>query len=62
MYPFPLFYSIKRMIGGDHMAATIEFQQAVGKVYFDGGLTDDGKLIRKSKMYKRITCTTRWSN
>ena len=50
------------MIGGDHMAATIEFQQAVGKVYFDGGLTDDGKLIRKSKMYKRITCTTRWSN
>ena len=36
------------------MAATIEFQQAVGKVFFDGGLTDDGKLIRKAKTYRFI--------
>ncbi|MEK5067135.1 DUF1659 domain-containing protein [Sporosarcina sp. FSL K6-1508] len=36
------------------MAATIEFQQAAGKVYFDGGLTEDGKLIRKSKTYRNI--------
>ncbi|WP_399629195.1 DUF1659 domain-containing protein [Sporosarcina sp. SG10008] len=25
-----------------------------GRVYLDGGLTDDGKLIRKSKMYRNI--------
>ena len=36
------------------MAATIEFQQAVGRVYFDGGSTEDGKLIRKSKTYRNI--------
>lgn len=34
--------------------AAIEFKQAVGRVYFDGGLTDDGKLIRKSKTYRNI--------
>ena len=33
---------------------TIEFKNAVGRVYFDGGLTDDGKLIRKSKTYRNI--------
>ncbi len=43
------------MKGGDHMAATIEFQQAVGRVYFDGGMTEAGKLIRKSKTYHNIT-------
>ena len=36
------------------MAATIEFQQAAGRVYFDGGLTEDGKIIRKSKTYRNI--------
>ena len=39
---------------GDHMAATIEFQQAADQVYFDVGLTDDGKLIHKSKTYRNI--------
>ncbi|WP_318617976.1 DUF1659 domain-containing protein [Sporosarcina sp. YIM B06819] len=33
---------------------TIEFKQAVGRVYLDGGLTEDGKLIRKSKTYRNI--------
>lgn len=36
------------------MAATIEFQQAAGRVYFDGGLTEGGKIIRKSKTYRYI--------
>ncbi|KAA0955510.1 DUF1659 domain-containing protein [Sporosarcina sp. ANT_H38] len=36
------------------MAATIEFQQAAGKVFFDGGLTEGGKLIRKAKTYRNI--------
>ena len=36
------------------MAATIEFQQAAGRVFFDGGLTEDGKMIRKSKTYRYI--------
>ena len=36
------------------MAATIEFQQAAGRVFFDGGLTEDGKLIRKAKTYRNI--------
>ncbi|MDW0117455.1 DUF1659 domain-containing protein [Sporosarcina thermotolerans] len=34
--------------------ATIEFRHAVGKVYFDAGMTEDGKLIRKSKSYRNI--------
>lgn len=34
--------------------ATIEFKNAVGRVYFDGGLTEDGRLIRKSKTYRHI--------
>lgn len=34
--------------------ATIEFKGAVGRAYFDGGLTVDGKLIRKSKTYRNI--------
>ncbi|NYF24674.1 DUF1659 domain-containing protein [Sporosarcina sp. JAI121] len=33
----------------------IEFKNAVGRLYFDGGLTEDGKLIRKSKTYSNIT-------
>ena len=36
------------------MAATIEFQQAAGRVYFDGGLTEGGKIISKSKTYRNI--------
>jgi len=36
------------------MAATIEFKDAVGKVYFNGGTTEDGKLIRKAKTYRHI--------
>lgn len=35
--------------------ATIEFRHAVGKVYFDGGMTEDGKMIRKSKSYRNVT-------
>ncbi len=34
--------------------AAIEFKNAVGKVYFDGGQTEEGKLIRKSKTYRNI--------
>lgn len=34
--------------------ATIEFKDAIGRVYFDGGLTEDGKLIRKTKTYRNI--------
>ena len=34
--------------------AAIEFKEAVGRVYLDGGLTDNGKLIRKSKTYRNI--------
>ncbi|MBD7984884.1 DUF1659 domain-containing protein [Sporosarcina sp. Sa2YVA2] len=34
--------------------ATLEFRTAVGKVYFDGGMTDEGKMIRKSKSYRNI--------
>lgn len=34
--------------------ATINFKSAVGRVYFDGGMTHDGKLIRKSKTYRNI--------
>lgn len=35
--------------------ATIEFRNAVGRVYFDGGMTEDGKMIRKSKTYRNLT-------
>lgn len=35
--------------------ATIEFRHAVGKVYFDAGMTEDGKLIRKTKSYRHVT-------
>ncbi|MEK5039879.1 DUF1659 domain-containing protein [Sporosarcina sp. FSL K6-3457] len=35
--------------------ATIEFKSAVGRVHFDGGLTEEGKLIRKSKTYRNIS-------
>lgn len=34
--------------------AIINFKSAVGRVFFDGGSTDDGKLIRKSKTYGNI--------
>ena len=34
--------------------ATINFKAATGRVYFDAGLTDDGKLIRKSKNYSNV--------
>lgn len=35
--------------------ATIEFKNAVGKLYFDGGMSEDGKMIRKTKSYRNIT-------
>ncbi|MBO0589199.1 hypothetical protein [Sporosarcina sp. E16_8] len=48
---------------------TIEFQHAVGRVYLAGGLTEAGKIIRNSKIYRnmRITllqtaCPTHLSN
>lgn len=34
--------------------ATIDFKNAVGRVIFDAGLTDEGKIIRKSKTYRNI--------
>jgi len=34
--------------------AVINFKSAVGRVSFDGGVTEDGKLIRKSKTYSNI--------
>ncbi|MCZ2258170.1 DUF1659 domain-containing protein [Sporosarcina sp. G11-34] len=34
--------------------ATIDFKSAVGRIHFDGGTTDEGKLIRKSKTYRNI--------
>ncbi|MFJ7934437.1 hypothetical protein [Sporosarcina sp. NPDC096371] len=34
--------------------AAIEFKNAVGKVYFAVGQTEEGKLIRKSKTYRNI--------
>ncbi|MCG7345181.1 DUF1659 domain-containing protein [Sporosarcina sp. ACRSL] len=34
--------------------ATIEFRHAVGRVYFDGGMTEDGKMIRKTKTYRNL--------
>lgn len=34
--------------------ATIDFKSATGRVFFDGGVTDEGKLIRKSKTYRNI--------
>lgn len=33
---------------------TIEFKQAVGRVHFDAGMTEEGKIIRKSKTYRYI--------
>lgn len=34
--------------------AAIDFKNAVGRVFFDGGKTEDGKLIRKTKTYRNI--------
>ncbi|MFD1927591.1 DUF1659 domain-containing protein [Sporosarcina siberiensis] len=36
------------------MATTVQFQHAIGRVFFDGGMTDDGKMIRKSKTYRNV--------
>ncbi|WP_342513154.1 DUF1659 domain-containing protein [Sporosarcina sp. FSL K6-1522] len=34
--------------------ATIEFKSAVGRVYFSADMTDEGKVIHKSKTYRNI--------
>ena len=34
--------------------ATIEYKDAVGKISFDAGLSDEGKPIRKTKTYRGI--------
>ncbi len=34
--------------------ATINFKAATARVYFDAGLTEDGKLIRKAKTYRNV--------
>ncbi|WP_342513151.1 DUF1659 domain-containing protein [Sporosarcina sp. FSL K6-1522] len=34
--------------------ATIEFKSAVSRVYFNAGMTNEGKAIRKSKTYRNI--------
>ncbi|MGN7410316.1 MULTISPECIES: hypothetical protein [unclassified Sporosarcina] len=36
------------------MAAVLEFQTAVGKIFFNAGSTPDGRLIRKSKSYRFV--------
>ncbi|VDG98672.1 Uncharacterised protein [Lysinibacillus sphaericus] len=36
------------------MAAALEFQTAVGKIFFNAGSTPDGRLIRKSKSYRFV--------
>lgn len=36
------------------MTAALEFQTAVGKIYFNAGSTPDGRLIRKAKSYRFI--------
>lgn len=36
------------------MTAALEFQTAVGKIYFNAGNTLDGRLIRKAKSYRFI--------
>lgn len=41
-------------VEGVRNMATIDFKNAVGRIFFDGGLTDEGKLIRKSKTYQNI--------
>lgn len=34
--------------------ATMDFKSATGRVFFDGGVTEEGKLIRKAKTYRNI--------
>lgn len=34
--------------------ATIDFKNAVGRIVFDAGLTDEGKIIQKSKTYRNV--------
>lgn len=34
--------------------ATIDFKHSVGRVIFDAGVTEDGKLIQKTKLYRNI--------
>lgn len=34
--------------------ATINFTSAVGRVSFNGGMGENGKIIRKSKTYRNI--------
>ena len=34
--------------------AKIEFRNAVAKLYFDAGRTEDGKMIRKTKSYGNV--------
>ncbi|MHA6261498.1 DUF1659 domain-containing protein [Sporosarcina sp. CAU 1771] len=42
--------------------ATLNFKNAVGRVHFDGGVTDEGKLIQKSKTYRNISATASADN
>ncbi|MEK4024721.1 DUF1659 domain-containing protein [Sporosarcina sp. FSL W7-1283] len=37
------------------MAASLEFNQAVGKIHFNAGTNEKGNIIRKVKTYKHIT-------
>ena len=34
--------------------AILEFKQTIGRIYFDGGLKEEEKLIRKSKSFHNI--------
>lgn len=34
--------------------ATIDFKNAVGRIIFDAGLTEEGKIIQKSKTYRNL--------
>jgi hypothetical protein len=46
-------FAIYLVQGGEKMA-TIDFKNAVGRIYFNTGMTEDGKIIRKSKTYRNI--------
>ncbi|WP_153732458.1 DUF1659 domain-containing protein [Sporosarcina obsidiansis] len=37
------------------MAASLEFNQAAGKIHFNAGTNEKGNIIRKVKTYQNIT-------
>ncbi|MDV6377069.1 DUF1659 domain-containing protein [Sporosarcina sp. GW1-11] len=37
------------------MSASLEFNQATGRIHFNAGVNDKGYVIRKVKTYKNVT-------